>query len=78
MKKLRLNVEELRIEQFQTLPDVAVSRGTVQGLQVSLASCVSCPCASGACGGSGGGGETYPSFNNSDCIYCLDEPIGPG
>lgn len=77
MKKLRLNVEELCVEQFQTLSGAAVGRGTVQGRQVSLASCVSCPCASGNCGGGGGGTETYPSFNNSDCIYCLDEPIGP-
>ena len=74
MKKLRLNIEELRVDQFQTLPGVSASRGTVQGLQLSLASCVSCPCASGECGGS----ESYPSFNNSDCVICLDEPIGPG
>ncbi|HEX9936275.1 MAG TPA: hypothetical protein VGB15_04110 [Longimicrobium sp.] len=61
MKKLRLIVDELRVEQFQTLPHVAVSRGTVQGHDDSTS-----------------GDDSYISFNNSECRFCLDEPIGPG
>jgi hypothetical protein len=31
MKKLRLQIETLRVEQFETHPDSLVERGTVQG-----------------------------------------------
>ena len=74
MKKLKLNVEELHVVQFRVLPDAeATPRGTVQGQQVSFMSCVSCPCASPACGGTDT--SAYPSFVNSECHYCLPEPI---
>lgn len=61
MKKLRLIVDELRVEQFQTLSNVPVSRGTVQGREDSTS-----------------GEDSYISFHNSECRFCLDEPIGPG
>ncbi len=61
MKKLRLIVDELRVEQFQTLPHVEVSRGTVQGREDTS-----------------GSDDSYISFHNSECRFCLDEPIGPG
>lgn len=76
MKKLKLKVEELTVEQFQLLPDSAATpRGTVQGLQLSLGSCISCPCGDT----DNGGGDTVgcASFYNSECIYCVDEPLGP-
>lgn len=77
MKKLKLQVEELRVEQFQLEPDAAtISRGTVQGRQLSLASCISCPCGDT----DNGGGDTVgcASFYNSQCYYCVDEPLGQG
>lgn len=76
MKKLKLKVEELTVEQFQLVPDVTTTpRGTVQGLQVSLGGCISSPCGTTE----NGGGDTAGcvSFYNSGCYYCFDEPIGP-
>lgn len=77
MKKLKLKVEELTVEQFQLVPnDAATLRGTVQGLQLSLGGCISSPCGTT----DNGGGDTVgcASFYNSACYYCVDEPIGPG
>ena len=77
MKKLKLKIEELAVEQFQLVPDAATfSRGTVQGQQDrSLGGCISAPCGTTE----NGGGDTVgcASFYNSQCIYCVDEPIGP-
>ncbi len=32
-KKLRLQIEKLRVEQFETHPDLPMARGTVHGLE---------------------------------------------
>ena len=77
MKKLKLKVEELTVEQFHVVPDVAATlRGTVQGQQLSLGGCISSPC--GTTDNGGGDTASCASFCNSGCYYCVDEPIGPG
>lgn len=74
--KLKLDASELHVEQFHPLSNAAASpRGTVQGQELSLASCVSCPC--GDTNPGGGDTNACASFQNTSCHYCLDEPIGP-
>ncbi|HEX6746426.1 MAG TPA: hypothetical protein VF092_03855 [Longimicrobium sp.] len=43
-KKLRLQVEELRVEQFQTDPAVGAARGTVRGHDSGLSDADTEPC----------------------------------
>jgi hypothetical protein len=77
MRKLKLKIEELTVEQFQLVPDVATTqRGTVPGLQLSLGGCISSPCGTTDYGGD----DTHgcASFANSGpCVNCVEEPIRP-
>jgi hypothetical protein len=41
-KKLRLQIESLRVEQFETLPDSTRARGTVHGLETEGADTCVC------------------------------------
>lgn len=61
-KKLALNVEELRIEQFQVEPAVAETRGTVRGFWSDL-NCDTYTCDCGSMGAS------------DPCRYCVEMPI---
>lgn len=73
MKKLKLIVEELRVEQFRLQPDVAATGGTVRGLEHSYMSCVSCPCGET----DNGGGDSYGCASNGasePCYYCFPMP----
>jgi hypothetical protein len=63
MKKLKLTIEELRIEQFQVQSDAAPARGTVRGLESEGGSC--------ACG-------AVSDADTAPCRFCPDMPITYG
>jgi hypothetical protein len=60
MKKLKLQVEEIHVEQFQVQSYAAPIRGTVRGLESQAGSC--------ACGG-------VSDADTEPCRFCPDMPI---
>jgi hypothetical protein len=69
MKKLRLIVEELTVEQFQVEPRPVAKRGTVRGLEESdnaTTGCTQVGC-SQAC-------DPSMNANTEPCFYCPREP----
>ena len=63
MKKLRLQVEEIHVEQFQVQPDAAPTRGTVRGLESEGGAC--------ACG-------AVSDADTAPCRFCPEMPITYG
>lgn len=65
MKKLRLRVDELQVEQFQVDSASPVARGTVRGLMTET-----CQCTPGTqyCGDS-------MNANTEPCRFCPEMPI---
>lgn len=63
MKKLRLNVEEISVEQFQVQQAAAPARGTVRGLESEGGTC--------ACG-------AVSDADSDPCRFCPEMPITYG
>jgi hypothetical protein len=62
MKKLKLNADDLHVEEFRLQPDVAATRGTVRGLDEDSYFPFSINCPSNGC----------PSADVSEpCAYCF-------
>lgn len=75
MKKLKLKIEALRVEQFLVVPEGVSSDGTVLGQEGSFMTCQSCPCASPPCN-NGGDTQGCGTIGATDpCLYCLPQPI---
>ncbi len=65
MKKLKLNADDLHVEEFRVQPDVAATRGTVRGLDQETVSF--CPDTHGC-----------PSADvSAPCYYCFDWDTNP-
>lgn len=78
MKKLRLKIEELSVEQFHVQPNAVANRGTVRGLADTDAGC-SGGCTEGACTGgctqvgcSQACGASM-NANTAPCFFCPRE-----
>ena len=77
MKKLKLNLDDLKVESFATTPDAASGRGTVFG-QVTHpydSNCGTCP-GNTNCGTCNGESCDYPGCTAAG-LTCVD-PCGPG
>jgi hypothetical protein len=78
MKKLRLHLEELRIDSFSTTP-VEREKGTVFGEQCTCptaCTCPGCPTCDASCGGTCGG--TCDASCGGTCGYTCDATCGGG
>lgn len=76
MGKLRLNVEDLKVESFDTLPEVAGQAGTVFGYMMQTTGCPSCGtnCQDCETNDTQGGGECQLWYTcNVTCNDCTTE-----
>ncbi|HEU0014430.1 MAG TPA: hypothetical protein VFQ45_12140 [Longimicrobium sp.] len=74
MRKLRLNVDELRVESFDTAAGSGAGRGTVHAAQVQADCCDGCcdGCGCGcSCRGTCWGRQSCPGYHTCD-ISCPD------
>jgi hypothetical protein len=74
-KKLRLNLEDLRVESFDTSPVQGAQRGTVRGQDTQFGTCgteQTCELTCGSAGGCGFMSETCVPLNCPDPTWLYD------